>query len=188
MISSSTNITLVTGNVGKIREFERMLGFKLDREKIDLPEMQAIDITEVSISKVDVAYEALRRPVLVDDTGLFIEAWNGLPGALVKWFLDSVGDVGITRMMEGETNRSARVMTSLAYKDSSHKFVVTGEVKGVIADGPRGKNGFGYDSIFIPQGYSKTFAEMDSKEKDIVSMRARAVEALLVELRKLSIL
>lgn len=187
MIRTNTCFTLATGNLDKIKEFERLLGYEIDGEKVDLPEIQAIDITEVSKSKVGVAYGELRRPVLVDDTGLFIDAWNGLPGALVKWFLDSVGEAGIIRMMEGETNRSAKVMTSLAYKDSTHEFTVIGEVKGMIADRPKGENGFGYDSIFIPQGYDKTFAEMDSEEKDMISMRTLAVKALSRELRKLGI-
>lgn len=176
-MDNKEKITLITGNEHKAKELERLLGFEIDYQKIELPEIQATDVREVSAAKLKVAYESLEKPVFVDDSGLVIDAWNGLPGALIKWFLNSVGNAGIIRMLSGEKDRSARVITSIGYKDADREFVVTGEVVDTIADEPRGHNGFGYDAIFIPEGHQKTFAEMSDEEKDVVSMRALAAQA-----------
>lgn len=180
----SEKITLVTGNPHKAKAFERLLGFEIDCEKIDLPEIQTVDVREVSAAKAAAAYDSLQRPVFVDDSGLSIDAWHGLPGALVKWFLETVGNEGIIRMLANEENRSARVITSIGYKDATQEFVVTGEVLGRIADGPRGDNGFGYAALFIPEGSNKTFAEMSDDEQDAVSMRALAARAFYDRLMK----
>ena len=174
----NNKITLITGNKNKAKEFERLLGFAIERQKVELPEIQATDVRDVSAAKVRVAYEALGTAVFVDDTGLVIDAWGELPGALIRWFLDNVGNEGILKMLGDSSNRSARVITSIGYKDDSREFVVTGEVKGSIASEPKGQNGFGYDAIFIPEGCTKTFAEMTNSEKDAVSMRALAAHAL----------
>ena len=176
-------ITLITGNEGKAREFERLLGFSVDRVKLDLPETQSVNVETVSSLKVSAAFDIVKSPVMVDDTGLVFSAWGNLPGALVKWFLDEVGNEGILKMLEGWTDRSAYVITSIGYADNERRFVVKGVVEGEIATEPRGANGFGYDEIFIPKGYDKTFAEMTDVEKDEVSMRSRAVEALLEKLK-----
>lgn len=177
-MKNSETITLLSGNERKAAEFERLLGFKINHQNIDLPEIQSIDVKEVSLAKISIAYATLKVPVFVDDTGLSINAWNGLPGALIKWFLDAVGNDGLIRMLANETDRSAKVITSIGYKDEEQEFVVTGELTGTIASEPRGDNGFGYDAIFIPEGYDRTFAEMSDAEKDSISMRAIAAEAL----------
>jgi XTP/dITP diphosphohydrolase len=118
------------------------------------------------------------EPVLVDDTGLSIEAWNGLPGALVTWFLGTVGPHGILSMASGLTDRRATVTTALGYATETGVRVFTGTVSGTLAMEPRGAFGFGYDSIFIPgnDGGHRTYAEMTSEEKNRLSHRRRAVE------------
>lgn len=169
-------IILITGNENKVKEFERLLGFKLSHQKIDLPEPQTTDVRKVAEEKATKAYELLGRACLVDDTGLTIRAWGELPGALIRWFLDNVGSSGIIKMLGEETPRNATVTTALGYCDEHGPHVFVGEVHGEIVQNPRGDNGFGYDSIFIPDGQSKTFAEMDDTEKDKHSMRQRAVQ------------
>lgn len=178
LLSKNRRITLITDNADKAREFERLLGFQINYQKLDLPEIQATDVRKVSEAKVTEAYKQLGIPILVDDTGLIIEAWGELPGALIRWFLDNVGNEGILQMLDDSKNRKARVITSLGYMDKSGLQVVTGEVAGSIVDKPRGQNGFGYDAIFVPDDHAKTFAEMTQSEKDSVSMRALAVQAL----------
>lgn len=186
MIQHGQPITFITGNSGKAKEYARLLGFEILHQKIDVPEIQALDVRDVSLAKAVAAYELLKRPVFVDDSGLIIDAWNGLPGALIKWFSDCIGNEGFIRMLANEKNRRARVVTSIGYKDADHEFVVTGEVVGAIASKPRGKGGFGYDAVFIPDGQEKTFAEMSGVEKDSVSMRARAVRVFRHRLEQLS--
>ncbi|MGV9865682.1 non-canonical purine NTP pyrophosphatase [Rhodococcus koreensis] len=171
-------MTLITGNAGKAAEFEALLGFSIAHEKVRLAEIQAIDVAEVAKSKAQEAYVNLGKPVLVDDTGFSLTAWGGLPGALVSWFLDSVGNEGILRMAQGFSDRRVTVTTALGYADADGARVFLGSLQGTLADRERGDNGFGYDSIFIPGGGTRTFAEMSSDEKNAISMRRLAVDNL----------
>ncbi|HKX24112.1 MAG TPA: RdgB/HAM1 family non-canonical purine NTP pyrophosphatase [Candidatus Saccharimonadales bacterium] len=173
-----TDITLITGNAGKIAEISRLLGIEVHGQKVSLPELQATDVREVARAKAQAAYDQLQRPVLVDDTGLYINAWGELPGALIAWFLDNVGCDGVLKMLEGWDDRSARVVTALGYCDENGVQIFDGELTGSIATELRGENGFGYDPIFVPEGSSKTFAEHTSEQKDAISMRALAAAKL----------
>ncbi|MDR2063649.1 MAG: RdgB/HAM1 family non-canonical purine NTP pyrophosphatase [Candidatus Nomurabacteria bacterium] len=170
-------LTLITGSAGKAKEYVVLLGFEIETEKIDLPEIQSTNVVEVVREKAKVAYEKLQRPVIVDDTGLTIKAWKNLPGALIKWFLQNVGDHGIVEML-GDKQRDALVTTAIGYCDENGVRIFTGEVAGKISDKPRGKNGFGYDTIFIPGDSDLTYAEMTDDEKNKTSMRAMAVAKL----------
>lgn len=171
-------LILVTGNEGKVREFGRLLGTVVLGQKIALPEIQETDVRRVAQSKAQAAYDILKKPVFVDDTGLYIEAWGQLPGALIAWFLDNVGNEGILKMLDGFDNRTARVITALGYCDETGTRVFVGEVTGTIAKTLAGDNGFGYDPIFIPQSQAKTFAQMTNQEKDRFSMRSLATQAM----------
>ena len=175
-------LTLITGNQGKAAEFSRLLGKDITHQKIALPEIQHTDVAVVATAKAEAAYQQLQCPVFVDDTGLYINAWGNLPGALIAWLLDNVGNVGIVRMLEDWDDRSARVVTALGYCDENGVQVFVGEVTGTIAEQPKGENGFGYDAIFVPEGQTKTFAEMNDAEKDSNSMRALAAQAMKAQL------
>lgn len=168
----------VTGNPDKVREAERILGVSLKQVSLDLEEIQEIAVEPVVRKKVLQAYAILHEPVLVEDTGFHIHAWNRLPGALIKWFLKALGTEGICRLMQGEKDRTVTVVTFFGYYDGSEYHGFAGEVVGVIPQTPRGAGGFGWDPIFQPLGSDKTFAEMMPEEKDRVSMRRRALERL----------
>lgn len=171
-------ISLITGNEGKAREYATLLGIEVSAVKEDLIEIQSLDVVEVVKRKVQDAYSKLQGPVLVDDTGLVLNAWNGLPGALVAWFLSSVGAQGILDMAAGVTDRSATVTTALGYTDANGVRVFTGILQGTLTTERRGDGGFGYDSIFVPSGSDLTFAEMSSEQKNAISHRRLAVEEL----------
>lgn len=171
--------TLITGNTSKAEEYAiLLLGVDIDAVKVDLIEIQSLDVVEVVRHKTQDAYAKLRIPVLVDDTGLSLNAWNGLPGALVTWFLQSVGAQGILNMAVDVIDRSATVTTALGYADSAGVQVFTGTLHGTLATKPRGDNGFGYDSIFVPSNSELTFAEMSGDGKNAMSHRKLAVDAL----------
>jgi XTP/dITP diphosphohydrolase len=123
-------IALITGNAGKAAEYAAMLGIDVTPAKAELTEVQSLDVTVVADRKVTDAYAQLGEPVLVDDTGLTVHAWNGLPGALVAWFLDTVGAQGILNMATGLTDRRATVITALGYADADGVQVFTGTVNG----------------------------------------------------------
>lgn len=172
------DIVLITGNAGKVAELSRLLGVAVHGQKVPVPELQATDVRLVATAKAQAAYDQLRRPVLVDDTGLYIDAWGELPGALIAWFLDNVGCEGILKMLQGWDDRSARVVTALGYCDEHGVQVFEGEVQGSIATSMRGERGFGYDPIFVPKGMDQTFAELEPSQKDAISMRAKAAAKL----------
>jgi XTP/dITP diphosphohydrolase len=167
----------VTGRPEKALEAER-LGFVLERLDLDLPEPQALDPGDVVEAKSREAHRRLARPVLVEDSGLSIRAWAGFPGALVKWLEKSAGVAAIPRMLSAFADRGATATCAVAYFDGSELVTATGSVEGTIAPEPRGAGGFGWDVIFIPEGETRTFAEMSGEEKDRVSHRRRAWEVL----------
>jgi non-canonical purine NTP pyrophosphatase (RdgB/HAM1 family) len=171
-------LTFITSSADKLAEIERILGRPLVREALALEEIQAIVLEPVVRHKAQQAYAQLRRPVLVEDTGLAFAAWNGLPGALIKWFLSALGTEGICRLLREETNRAASATTLFAYCDGPDCRVFSGTVAGMIPELPRGTNGFGWDAIFQPLGSERTFAEMVPEEKDRFSMRLLALRQL----------
>jgi XTP/dITP diphosphohydrolase len=176
----------VTSNHNKAREAAEILGIELRSIALDLPEVQDLDVAQVAAVKAAAARAALDAPdspILVEDSGLVIETWNGLPGALTKWFLASVGNEGILRMLSGEEKRSARAVcaVAIAFADGSAR-VFLGEVGGMIGLESRGSGGFGWDPIFVPEGYSETYAELGSRKHED-SHRARALRAARDALR-----
>jgi XTP/dITP diphosphohydrolase len=168
---------LVTSREEKAREAARM-GFPVERISLELAEPQALDPLEVVEAKARDAWRALQRPVVVEDSGLHLRAWGGFPGALVKWIEKSVGIGAIPRMLDAWEDRGATGVCVLAFFDGKELQIGRGEVAGRIAAAPRGAGGFGWDTIFEPEGDRRTFAEMGPDEKDRISHRRRAWEAL----------
>ncbi|MCK9877862.1 non-canonical purine NTP pyrophosphatase [Frankia sp. Ag45/Mut15] len=171
-------VTIVTGNEGKAREYSTLLGVPVATTTVKLIEIQSLDVATVVERKAEDAYAKLRRPVLVDDTGLALPAWNGLPGALVAWFLNTVGVQGLLDMAAGVTDRRAIATTALGYADNHGVRVVTGTLHGTLTTQPHGDGGHGYDSIFTPTGSIHTLAQMPTEQKNTISHRRLAIDAL----------
>ena len=173
----------VTSNEHKRREAAEILGVELTGATPEVAEIQALGVAEVAAAKSLAAYEALGSPslpVLVEDSGLVVEGWNGLPGAFTKWFVQSIGNEGLLRMLPLDADRAARAVCAVAVAlgpSPEEVWVFPGEVPGVICTEPRGEGGFGWDPIFIPDGSSLTYAQMGS-DKNADSHRARAFRAL----------
>lgn len=168
---------LVTTRAEKAIEARR-LGFAVEQRALELPEPQALDPAEIVEAKARAAFERLAGPVLVEDSGLAVHAWGGFPGALVKWMEKAVGLEGIARMLDPFASRRATAVCAVASFDGRDLVVGRGEAHGAIAQAPRGSGGFGWDRLFVPEGESRTFAEMAPEEKDRLSHRRRAWEAL----------
>ena len=171
----------VTTNEHKRREVQQILGVALEGADLDLPEIQAIDPAEVAAEKARAARGALGDtdlPVLVEDSGLMVDAWGGFPGALTKWVMQSVGNEGLLRMLAPEEDRSARAVCVVALAGADGEVrTFRGEVGGTVAESPRGGGGFGYDPVFVPGWSEETYAEM-GEAKNADSHRARAFRAL----------
>lgn len=174
-------LVFVTSNPGKAREASRFLGRPVVARAIDLPELQSLDFEEVARAKARAAADALGTAVIVEDSGLSCAAWSGYPGPLTKWLTQAAGEAGLARMLDPFPDRSAEAVSVLAVARPGERevLVAAGRVPGSIAPSPRGANGFGWDVIFVPEGESRTFAEMSPEEKDAVSHRARAFAVLL---------
>ena len=173
---------LVTGNEGKWIEAQRILGAPLERVALDLPEIQAPTTREVALEKAKAAFAILGKPVIVEDAGVELVALGSFPGPFIKFWEKLGGLESICRAVDGFSDRGAAAVCVLGVCDASGSRVVEGRVTGTISEHPRGKNGFGWDAIFVPTGGHRTFGEMTSEEKDAISHRRRAWEALRVQL------
>ncbi len=182
-------LTFVTSSPHKHREAEAILGVRLRRAPLDLPEPQGLDVVAVARDKARAAHAALGRPVLVEDTSLELRALGGFPGPLVRWLLEAAGPAAIARMLDGFDDRSALARCAAVVWDGTHEWLGIGEVAGAIAPTPRGESGFGWDVVFTPEwAEGRTYAELPAEEKNARSHRALALEALrqrlLVESQK----
>lgn len=161
-----------------------MIGTDLAHHKMTTIEPQSLSFEEVSSAKAKQAFDAIRTPLIVDDSGLTVTAWNGLPGPLMVWFTDTVGIEGLLEMTASLKDRRATATAVICYMDNNETHVFRGDTHGTLATEPRGDSGFGFDPIFIPDGSTKTFAEMSPEEKNNTSHRGKAAQAFKLFLEK----
>lgn len=169
-------ITFVTGNQGKADFLAKYLGTELAHQKLELDEVQSLDIQTITKHKLLQAYDLIKKPVIVEDVGLTFQALSGqLPGPFIKWFLEVLGNDGICKLLDGYTDRSAIATVCFGFFDGQTIEFFQGSKSGTIADSPRGSSGYGWDEIFIPEGTQKTYAEMDEAELASNSLRTTTV-------------
>ena len=170
------DLYFITGNENKVKEAKSFIN-NIQVLKLDLIEIQSLDSQEIIKHKLEEAKKNHSGNFIVEDTSLTIDCLNGLPGTLIKWFEKSVGLGGIVKIVDayGRNKAVAKCIAGLSLNGEIKFF--EGSVNGKIVDA-KGENGFGWDKIFIPDGYNKTFAEMSSQEKNKISMRKIAFEKL----------
>ena len=177
----------VTGNRGKFEEARRILaecGVELEMlPEAPKLEVQSMDVLEVARTAAYTAYLATGKPVVVEDTGLYIDALNGFPGTYAAHVYNTIGIRGVLKLLEGVEDRRARFVTAVVAVVPPRMVEAVGVVEGVITREPRGGSGFGFDPIFEPLGAGKTFAEMSLEEKNRWSHRGRAFRELCKKLR-----
>jgi XTP/dITP diphosphohydrolase len=187
-----TNISLIfaTSNQNKVLEIQKILPKKFNIKSLkdlnyfeDIPENETT-IEGNAIFKAKYIYEKFNINVFADDTGLEVEALNGEPG------VHSARYAGTTRNSEKNIkkllknlknikNRNARFKTVIALIIDNKLHIFSGIVQGYILDSPKGNNGFGYDPVFCPNGFNKSFAELTLKEKNLISHRSLAMKKLI---------
>jgi XTP/dITP diphosphohydrolase len=182
-------IVFATNNENKLREINHILGESFELLSLrdlkiedDIPEDEP-SLEGNALQKAKHIYSILKMDVFADDTGLEIDFLNGLPGVHSARFAGEAKDSNanidkVFSMMGTATNRKARFRTVIALIKDGKAFLFEGIVEGRIIDEKKGKEGFGYDPVFIPEGKDKTFAEMALDEKNLISHRARAFEKL----------
>ena len=171
-------ITFITGNQAKVEWLQKFLHLPIDNKKISLIEIQSLDLEEVVLYKAKEAYAQTKKPVLVEDTSLVFAAMNKLPGHLIKWFLEELGNDGLCNLLNQYEDRSAIAEVAFCFYDGKNIKIFTAKKHGEIARKPNGNNGFGWDAIFIPEGSDKTWADMDEEEIRETSLRRIADEEL----------
>lgn len=192
-------IVLASANAGKVQELKQILEPILPAvEIIPAPEFlgnweieeTGETLEENAYLKATHVFERLWRPVIADDTGLEVAALGGLPGVRTARFAGPnatalENNLLLLERLAGHTDRRAQFRTVLCYRDNLRTIFAEGTCSGTIAEQPRGTYGFGYDPLFIPDGYDRTFAEMEPDEKNRISHRRRALEHLVSQLRVL---
>jgi len=174
-------IFFVTGNVHKFNEARVLLAkyeIATAMLRIKAAEIQDDELENIARTSALEAFGKTGLPLIVEDAGLFIRALNGFPGPYSSYVYKTIGNKGIIKLMEGVPDRRSQFRSAVAYcsLDGSTK-VFLGISDGNIAKEMRGSQGFGFDPIFEPSGGSRrrTFAEMDTDEKNMFSHRSRAL-------------
>ncbi|MGL4669532.1 MAG: XTP/dITP diphosphatase [Methanobacteriaceae archaeon] len=173
-------VTFITGNKHKVVEAENIFqnfGIKLKHINLGYMEPQGT-LEEVAKFGAKYASEKLKKPVIVEDAGLFIESLNGFPGTYSSYIQKSLGNQNILKLMKNVNNRNAEFRSVIGYcAPNSEPKVFLGIVKGKIAFEEKGNNGFAFDPIFYIGEKDKTFGELSSEEKNQFSHRKNSLES-----------
>ena len=172
----------ITGNVGKFIEAKSVI-YDAEQIDLDLLEIQEIDARKVVEAKLREALKHNSGEFFCEDTSLYINCLKGLPGPLIKWFLEVLKVDGIYDLVKRYEDKSAVAKTIVGYSDGNNIVFFEGIVEGEIVS-PRGENGFGWDKLFLPGGSERTFGEMNLGEKNEFSMRKMALIKLRDYLRE----
>lgn len=176
--------TFITGNAGKAKYLSDYFHLPVDHIKLNLPEIQSLNLKEIVEDKAKRAFEIVKSPVIVEDVSLTFKGLKELPGPLIKWFFESLGNEGLCKLVDGFNNKDAIAEVEFAICDEFGVHTFGGLMEGTISPQPKGEMGFGWDPIFIPNGYTKTWAEMNDDEKHATSMRKIALEKMVEFLKK----
>jgi non-canonical purine NTP pyrophosphatase (RdgB/HAM1 family) len=172
-------LTFITSHPLKAEQLSLHLGHPVKHLKLDLDEIQSLDVEEVVRHKALEAYSKAQVPVLVEDVSYQYTALGKLPGPLFKWFLKELKVQGLCKLLDHYDDRSATVQVAFALTtDGKQVHTFLGEMKGMITSEPRGENGFGADSIFIPEGWNRTWGEMTVEEQVESSVRRIGLKKL----------
>ncbi|WLF80900.1 nucleoside triphosphate pyrophosphohydrolase ham1 [Lodderomyces elongisporus] len=198
-----STITFVTGNANKLREVVAILStstssrnpstdssssevntvgkFTIENRALDLDEVQGTT-ESIIIHKARSAASIIGGPVLVEDTCLGFDAYKQLPGPYIKWFVSALGLDGLVKMLDGFEDKSASAICTFGYcsgpgadGEEPEVKVFQGVTRGKIVQS-RGPTNFGWDSVFQPDGYEETYAEMDKSVKNSISHRYKALD------------
>lgn len=174
-------IIFVSSNPFKSQEIEKLGTFfnlNIKSADVKINELQVMDLETLVKDKTLQAFKHFGYPVLVDHACLEIECLNNMPGVLTQIFWDSL-EGKICRITDCFGNRNAVAKSTLGYCNGKKLFTVTSQKNGTISDTPRGTRNFQWDTIFIPDGETRTYAEMSIDEKNNISQRKTAFEKLV---------
>ncbi|MBA1278659.1 non-canonical purine NTP pyrophosphatase [Pseudomonas stutzeri] len=165
------------------REFLEQSGIEIISFPVRIVEQQTEDLHQLVSDKLMDAFKMIGKPVFVEHSGLFINSLNGFPGGLTQTFWDRLHAVRFSELIGNLDDPSAVARSLIGYCDGRKRHFFEGEVTGRISREPAGAEGFEWDNVFIPDGYSCTFAELGGVHNEL-SMRKRALDAFINHLRR----
>ncbi|OJV16392.1 MAG: hypothetical protein BGO21_26195 [Dyadobacter sp. 50-39] len=180
-------IFLATNNIYKVEEVAQIgitFGYNIEQFKCDIRELQTLDRDRLIRHKTVEAFSQLRGPVLVDHASLEIDCLNSMPGTLTQLFWDKLEGT-ICNIVTALGPRSAKAICTVGYCNGKKIFSDECSVTGLIADKPEGNRNFQWDTIFIPDGQTRTYGEMTITEKNAISQRRQAFENMFATINKL---
>lgn len=160
-----SNLLFASSNKNKFQEAKSILekfGVKLGFFRSSLEEVQSESLRNIAKKKANDAFKKCKKPVIVEDDGLFVDSLNGFPGPYSSFVFGTIGNKGILELVK--QNRSANFQSIIAYCDKCDSKIFSAKLNGRISTGIRGR-GWGYDPIFIPDGFDKSFAQLPNKDQ-----------------------
>ncbi len=154
---------LISSNDRKIEELKTLLEpeIEVDAIKMEYPELKLDDPCEISKAAAKMLCERIKKPVIVEDSGFFIDALNGFPGIMTKYTHNRIGLTGMLRAMKGVSNRKCWYKSAIGIcLPGKQPACFFGIEEGKVAEKIRGKKGWGQDPIFMPKGKKKTYGEL----------------------------
>lgn len=178
-------IRFMSGNKHKIAEVQRILspvGVQVVPVSRKIEELQTQDVEALVRDKLTKAFEAIGRPLFVEHTGLYLSGLNGLPAGLTQIFWDRLESDRFADLVAGLGDSKVTAKTVLGYCDGREIHLFEGAIEGTVPRTPAGPTDFQWDCVFVPDGSSKTFAEMGTA-KDHISMRRKALDKFAAHIK-----
>jgi non-canonical purine NTP pyrophosphatase (RdgB/HAM1 family) len=182
------DLVFITGNQHKAEYLAKWLGIPIPHQKASVDELQSLDLKEVVAHKARGAYQLVGRPVLVEDIALTFHGLGRLPGTYIKWFLEELQPAGLCKIVQPFADKTATASIMYGLYDGKELRTFEAHVAGTITSEPRVSDAAGWNtatswnSVFVPDGHSKTYGEMSDEELKPISHRAKAIEKLRVYL------
>lgn len=169
------DVVFITGNQKKADYLAELIGHQIEHIKVDQDEIQSLDLHDVVRHKLHQAFAQVQRPVLVEDVALEFTALGKLPGTFIKWFMEELGHEGLCRLIDGK-QRTAIARCVFGYFDGYTETFFEGSSSGLISEKPSGTGGYGWDPIFIPEGYSVPRAELSPEDDHKTYLKIKPIE------------
>jgi len=171
------DVVLITGNKNKAKYFSKYMEINIEQIDLNLEEIQSLDLKEIIAHKAKQAHEQVGRPVIVEDVALEFKTLGKLPGPFIKFFLQELTMEEICDLLKNKS-RAALARCIIGYYDGKDMQLFEGELSGTISTEPRGDREFGWDKIFIPDGYEVTRSEMNDEDYKKTYLQIRRLDLL----------
>ena len=171
-------VSFVSTNEKKFKEIDdRLKSFDIELEfiELELREIQSNLLEDIASVKSDYAYGIIKKPLIVEDSGIFILGLNNFPGPYSSYVFKTIGNEGILTLLRNRSDRDALFKTIITFNNGKIRELFTGELKGIIASKEKGA-GWGYDPIFVPINCSLTYGELEFQNKVNISQRTLAAD------------